>query len=30
MRALWTVVGRCERLIGGEALRVAARRSERG
>jgi hypothetical protein len=29
MRALWTVVGRFERLIGGEALRVAARRAER-
>jgi hypothetical protein len=28
-RALWTVVGRFERLIGGEALRVAARRAER-
>jgi hypothetical protein len=30
MRALWTLVGRFERLIGGEALRVAARRAERG
>lgn len=29
-RALWAVVGRFERLIGGEALRVAARRAERG
>lgn len=28
MRALWTVVGRFERLIGGEALKVAARRAE--
>jgi hypothetical protein len=28
MRALWTVVSRFERLIGGEALRVAARRAE--
>ena len=30
MRALWTAVGRFERLIGGEALRVAARRAGRG
>jgi hypothetical protein len=30
LRALWTVVGRFERLVGGEALRVAARRAERG
>ena len=30
MRALWTVVGRFERLIGGEALRVAAQRAEDG
>jgi hypothetical protein len=29
-RALWTAVGRFERLIGGEALRAAARRAERG
>jgi hypothetical protein len=28
-RALWTTLGRFERLIGGEALRVAARRAER-
>jgi hypothetical protein len=28
MRALWTVVGRFERLIGGEALKAAARRAE--
>ncbi len=28
LRALWAVVGRFERLIGGEALRVAARRAE--
>jgi hypothetical protein len=27
-RALWMVVGRFERLIGGEALKVAARRAE--
>ena len=30
LRALWAVVGRFERLIGGEALGVAARRAERG
>src|SRR4051794_4200417 len=30
LRTLWAVVGRFERLIGGEALRVAARRAERG
>jgi hypothetical protein len=30
LRALWGVVGRFERLIGGEALRVAARRAEQG
>lgn len=30
LRALWAAVGRFERLIGGEALRVAARRAERG
>lgn len=30
LRALWAVVGRFERLIGGEALRLAARRAERG
>jgi hypothetical protein len=30
MRALWTALGRFERLIGGEALSVAARRAERG
>jgi hypothetical protein len=30
MRAVWTVVGRFERLIGGEALSVAARRAEGG
>jgi hypothetical protein len=30
MRALWTAVGGFERLIGGEALRVAVRRAERG
>lgn len=29
MRTLWTVVGRFERLIGGEALREAARRAEK-
>ena len=29
LRALWTVVGQFERLIGGEALRIAARRAER-
>lgn len=29
LRALWTVVGRFERLIGGEALRIAAARAER-
>jgi hypothetical protein len=29
-RALWTVVGRFERLIGAEALRAAARVAERG
>ena len=29
MRALWAVLGHFERLIGGEALRVAARRAER-
>jgi hypothetical protein len=29
LRALWAVVGRFERLIGGEALRIAARRAER-
>jgi hypothetical protein len=28
LRALWAVVGRLERLVGGEALRVAARRAE--
>lgn len=28
LRALWAVVGRFERLIGGEALRLAARRAE--
>jgi hypothetical protein len=28
LRALWAAVGRFERLIGGEALRVAARRAE--
>jgi hypothetical protein len=30
VRAVWTAVGRFERLIGGEALRVAARRAEAG
>jgi hypothetical protein len=30
LRALWGVVGRFERLIGGEALRAAARRAEQG
>lgn len=30
LRALWAVVGHFERLIGGEALGVAARRAERG
>jgi hypothetical protein len=30
LRALWAVVGGFERLIGGEALRLAARRAERG
>jgi hypothetical protein len=29
LRALWALVGRLERLIGGEALRVAVRRAER-
>jgi len=29
-RALWAALGRFERLIGGEALRVAAGRAERG
>lgn len=29
LRALWMVVGGLERLIGGEVLRVAARRAER-
>ena len=29
LRALWTVVGGFERLIGGEALRAAVRRAER-
>lgn len=29
LRALWAVVGRFERLIGGEALKVAATRAER-
>jgi hypothetical protein len=29
-RALWTAVGQFERLIGREALRVAARRAEKG
>jgi hypothetical protein len=28
LRALWAVVGRFERLIGGEALRIAATRAE--
>ena len=30
LRALWTVVGRFERLVGGEALKVATRRAELG
>lgn len=30
LRALWSVVGRFERLIGGEALRLAVARAERG
>ena len=30
MRALWTVMGQFERLIGGEALRLVARRAESG
>ena len=30
LRALWAVVGHLERLIGGEVLRVAARRAESG
>jgi hypothetical protein len=30
LRALWAVVGRFERLIGGEALRIAANRAETG
>jgi hypothetical protein len=30
LRALWAVVGRFERLVGGEALKVAARRAENG
>jgi hypothetical protein len=29
MRALWTALGGFERLIGGEALRIAVRRAER-
>jgi hypothetical protein len=29
LRAVWAAVGRFERLIGGEALRVAAERAER-
>lgn len=29
LRALWAVIGRFERLIGGEALRAAVRRAER-
>jgi hypothetical protein len=29
LRAVWAAVGRFERLIGGEALKVAARRAER-
>ena len=29
IRALWAVVGHFERLIGGEVLRIAARRAER-
>jgi len=28
LRVLWTVVGRLERLVGGEALRIATRRAE--
>jgi hypothetical protein len=28
LRALWAIVGRLERLIGGEALKVATRRAE--
>jgi hypothetical protein len=30
VRALWAVVGKFERFIGGEALRAAARQAERG
>lgn len=30
LRAVWAVVGRFERLIGGEALALAVRRAERG
>jgi hypothetical protein len=30
LKALWKVVGRFERLIGGEALKAAARRAEQG
>jgi hypothetical protein len=30
LRALWSVVGRFERLIGGEAMRVAVARAESG
>ena len=30
LRALWALIGRSERLIGAEALRVAARRAEAG
>jgi hypothetical protein len=30
LRALWAVVGRLERLVGGEALRLATRRAEGG
>ena len=28
LRAVWAAVGRFERMIGGEALRAAARRAE--
>ena len=30
LRALWALVGRLDRLVGGEALKVAARRAEGG
>jgi hypothetical protein len=30
LRALWTVIGPFERVVGAEPLAVAARRAERG